>query len=129
MASPLRVLVVDDAESFRTLVTMVLERSDRYEPVGEAGEGDAAVEAARELTPDLVLLDVNLPGDDGFDVLERLRKAAPDARVVVVSGHDAERLEAAAREAGAAGYIEKSGDPETLLAALDELTPSGEGTG
>src|SRR5204862_168429 len=78
-----------------------------FEVVAEAGDGRAAVAEALREQPDLVLLDCRMPGPDAFDVLPGLRAAAPDARVVLVSGHDAADLRAASRSAGAVGYLTK----------------------
>src|SRR5581483_11990393 len=83
-----RVLVVDDDPDYRLLVRLALAAGSGFEVVAEAGDGPAAEAAAAETRPDLVLLDCTLPGGDAFDVLPRLRAAAPEARIVLVSGHD-----------------------------------------
>lgn len=115
MAEPRRVLVVDDAEGLRRLVTLTLGKEEGFEVVAEAEDGEAALERARAADPDLVLLDVSLPGMGGFEVLQRLREEGSDLDVILVSGHEAADLEAKAEAAGALGYIEKSGDPTAFL--------------
>ena len=85
-----RVLVVDDDPDYRLLVRLALEPGKGFEVVAEAGDGPAAVAQARREQPDVVLLDCRLPGADAFDILPELRAAAPDARVVLVSGYDDE---------------------------------------
>src|SRR4051812_25598161 len=95
-----RVLVVDDDPDYRLLVRLALADSG-FEVVAEAGDGGVAVAEAEREQPDLVLLDCTLPGADAFDVLPALRAAAPDARIVLVSGHDPADLRAASRSAGA----------------------------
>ena len=89
---------------YRLLVRLALAPGTGFEVVAEAGDGAAAVEAAERARPDVVLLDCTLPGIDAFDALPRLRTAAPEARIVLVSGHDPADLRLASRSAGAVGY-------------------------
>lgn len=118
---PLKTLIVDDVEGLRRLVSMVLESSDRYEVVGEAGDGKAAIQQVQQAEVDLVLLDLSMPGMDGFEALERILKAAPGVKVIVLSGHEEDYVEEEALEKGALGYVEKGLTPEGLLSDLDEL--------
>lgn len=105
----LRTLLIDDSQDLRELLTVALGESGRFEVVGDAGDGAAGVAMARRLHPDLVLLDVAMPGrgGGGLDVLPNLREAAPESTVVVMSGYPREDLETRAVGRGAAGYIEK----------------------
>ena len=104
----IRVLIVDDQEPFRQVARMVVEVTDGFEYVGEAETGEAGVEAARELRPDLVLMDVNLPGINGTEATRRIL-AEPDPPVVfLVSTYEAAEYEPKAAESGAAAYIPKS---------------------
>ena len=116
-----RVLVVDDDPDYRLVVRLALAPGDGFEVVAEAGDGRAAVVEALREQPDLVLLDVRMPGADAFDVLPELRAAAPDARVVLVSGHNAADLRAASRSAGAVGYLTKDTPARYLSAELQAL--------
>ncbi|MGH3925774.1 MAG: response regulator, partial [Pseudonocardiaceae bacterium] len=104
-----RVLIVDDQEPFRQAARAVVELTDGFEAVGEAETGEAGVDRARELQPDLVLLDVNLPGIDGLEATRRILSES-DGRVVVlmVSTYEADEYAPRAAEAGAAAYIPKS---------------------
>lgn len=103
----------------RHLLRLVLGRDPaRYHVVGEAEDGAEAVERARELKPDLVLLDLRMPVMDGFEALPLLRQALPRAHIVVVSGQDASRFEAQVRLLGADAFIEKGIDPQPFQAAL-----------
>jgi DNA-binding response OmpR family regulator len=115
-----RVLVVDDDPDYRLLVRLALADSG-FEVIAEAGDGGAAVAEAEREQPDLVLLDCTLPGADAFDVLPALRAAAPDARIVLVSGHDPADLRAATRSAGAVGYLTKETPARQLGAELGAL--------
>ncbi|MGH2725007.1 MAG: response regulator [Actinomycetota bacterium] len=113
------VLIVDDQEPFRLAARAVVEATEGFEVAGEVESGEASVEAARELQPDLILMDVNLPGIDG---LEATRQILADAghRVVVllVSTYEAEEYGPRAAEVGAAAYIPKSEfDPDRLTDA------------
>ncbi len=106
--SGIRVLVVDDQELFRRGLTMLLNVETDIEVVGEAADGAEALRAARELAPDVVLLDVQLPGLDGFAVADRLAAAAHPPAVVLVSSRA--RLDYGSRfDAGPAlGFIAKA---------------------
>lgn len=115
---PIRVLVVDDASDLRLVVRQALERTDGFEVVGEAGDGEAAIRAAAELAPDIVLLDLDMPGLGGLDALPQLRDVAPMAKVVILSGLTRQPMEALARTAGAVGFLEKGIHSRRLI---DEL--------
>ena len=111
-----RVLIVDDQEPFRLAARAVVEMTDGFEVAGEAETGEAAVDAARDVEPDLVLMDVNLPGIDGIEATRRILEES-DGRVVVlmVSTYEAEEYAPRAAEAGASAYIPKSEfDPDRL---------------
>jgi DNA-binding NarL/FixJ family response regulator len=116
-----RVLIVDDHAPFRKLARMLLA-ADGFDVVGEAGDGTAAVSAARRLRPDVVLLDVQLPGVDGFGVAETLTTHAPAPVVVLVSSRS--RTDYGHRVAGstAHGFIEKA---ELSGAALRSVLGAG----
>jgi len=110
-----RVLIVDDQEPFREAARMVVEVTDGFEVVGEAETGEAGVEAALELRPDLVLMDVNLPGIEGPEATRRILGQSPDVVVFLVSTYEPAEYESKAAECGAAAYIPKSTfGPSTL---------------
>jgi len=118
---PQRVLIVDDDPDYRLLVRLALTPGGRFDVVAEAGDGGTAVAAAERSQPDIVLLDCTLPGVDAFDALPALRTAAPEARIVLVSGHDPADLRLASRSAGAVGYLTKATPARRLAAELDAL--------
>ena len=103
-----RVLIVDDQEPFRQAARMVVDVTDGFDVVGEAETGEAGVEAARELRPDLVLMDVNLPGIEGPEATRRILAEQPDVVVFLVSTYEPAEYESKAAESGAAAYIPKS---------------------
>jgi DNA-binding NarL/FixJ family response regulator len=116
-----RVLVVDDDPDYRWLVRLALAPGSGFEVVAEAGDGREAVVEAASAHPDVVLLDCTMPGADAFDALPGLREVAPDARIVLVSGHDAADLRVASRSAGAVGYLTKETPARRLGAELSAL--------
>lgn len=101
-----RVLIVDDHASVRELLREALAPAG-YAVVGEASDGEEAVRLAAELCPDVVVMDVTMPGCDGLDATEMLAKSVPNARVVIWSHHEHRELIAQATRAGAAGYAPK----------------------
>ena len=111
------VLIVDDHPSFRQSARLLLD-SDGWEVVGEAADGHSALAAARERAPDLVLLDVQLPDLDGFEVARRLRSSAPAPAVVMTSSRDACDYGTLAVDNGACGFVAKA---ELSGAALEAL--------
>ena len=113
-----RVLVVDDDASVRGLLRELLEGEGGFDVVGEADDGREAVALARHLDPDLVLLDLAMPGMGGLEAMPLIMAVAPGARVVVLSGLDAADVEDAAARRGAAAYFAKTGDPVRLPALL-----------
>ena len=100
------VLIVDDHSSFRAVARKVLEHHG-YEVVGEAPDGESALEAVGVLRPDVVLLDVQLPGIDGFEVATRLTAAGNAPAIVMVSSRDGEDFGDLVEESGARGFIPK----------------------
>jgi DNA-binding NarL/FixJ family response regulator len=110
-----RVVVADNDDDTRVLLRAALHRDGRFEVVGEASDGDEALSVVTATQPDLVLLDLAMPGRGGLETLPRLREVAPTARVVVVSGFPGDRLEAVTRAVGAVGYVEKGLSPKQTV--------------
>ena len=107
-AASVRVLIVDDQEPFRSAARMVVEMSDGFEVAGEAESGEEGVELAAELQPDLVLMDVYLPGIDGLEATRRITAVEAAPRVLVMSTHESEEFAEAALASGAIAFIPKS---------------------
>ena len=112
-----RVLVVDDHPLTRDALASLLAQGG-FDVVGEAGDGADAIALAAELQPELVLLDLSMPGLDGLSALPRLRAAAPGCEVVVLTASGTEENLLAAIRAGAAGYLLKSEPPERIVSFL-----------
>ena len=116
MADDVRVLVVDDQAPFRRAAKAVCLMTPGFEVAGEAASGEEAVTAADELNPDLVLMDVCLPGIDGIEATRRLRVDHPDAVVALVSTYQIDDLPAGWQSCGAVGFLAKDAlGPDTLL--------------
>lgn len=106
---PVRVLIVDDQEPFRVAARMVVEATEGFEVVGEAETGEDSVDRARELSPDLVLMDVNLPGIDGLAATRQiLAEGGGSVIVLLLSTYEEEEYAPRAAECGAAAYVPKS---------------------
>ena len=103
-----RVLIVDDQEPFRLAARMVVEATDGFEVVGEAETGESSVEMAESLAPDLVLMDVNLPGIDGLEATRRILNGADRVVILLLSTYEEADYAPRAAECGAAAYISKS---------------------
>ena len=116
-----RVLVVDDQTSMRDLLRWTFENDPNFRVVGEASGGREAVALARHYQPDLVLLDLAMPGVGGLEALPLIRAVAPDARIVVLSGLEPADVADRAREQGAAGYLCKGSDPLRFLEDLHRI--------
>jgi DNA-binding NarL/FixJ family response regulator len=113
------ILIVDDHPSFRGMARALLE-SEGFDVVGEAADGAAAIEAARELHPDVVLLDVQLPDIDGFEVAAALTKNGSSPAIIMTSSRDACDFGSLVANSGARGFIPKAELSAGALAALLE---------
>ena len=118
MADTIKVLLVDDHQVVRRGLRTFLEIQDDIEVVGEASDGAEGVARAEELQPDVILMDVKMPGMDGIDALRKLRALDNPARVLVVTSFTEQRTVVPALRAGAAGYVYKDVDPDALAGAI-----------
>jgi len=117
MAS-IRLLLVDDHELARRGIRSALSGTPDIDIVGETADGEEAVNRADELHPDIVLLDISLPGISGFDAARSIRKVSPESRIIFVSQHDSITIAKDALNVGAFGYVVKSDAGRDLLAAI-----------
>lgn len=125
--APIRVVLADDTEDLRSLMRTLLER-EGFEVVGEAGDGNEAIDLAVREQPDLLLLDLAMPALDGLEALPRIRADAPRTKVVVLSGFQAAQIGDEARQGGAHAYIEKGTGPVELIATLRQVLGGGRPT-
>lgn len=122
--SDVRVLIVDDQEPFREAARMVVEMTDGFEVVGEATNGEEAVDLAAGLRPDLVLMDVQMPGTDGIEATRQIMAVDAPPKVLVMSTHESGKYEEPALSAGAIAFLPKAMfGMDTLEDLRAELTP------
>lgn len=116
--SPIRVLLADDHALFRRGVASLLAADRDFEVVGEAVDGQRAVEMARKLMPDVILMDISMPGTDGLEATRRIKAEMPYVRIVILTVSDGERSLFEAVKNGAQGYLLKKIEPQALYATL-----------
>jgi DNA-binding NarL/FixJ family response regulator len=114
----IRVLLVDDQAVVRRALRGRFHLEPDLEVVGEASTGSEALTLAQILTPDVVLMDIEMPDMDGIEVTTALRRAVPQSVVVILSIHDDAQTQGRARAAGAVAFVEKRGATDTLLSAI-----------
>jgi len=114
----IKILLVDDHAIMRDGIKALLSIYDDIEVVGEASEGREAIEMARELNPDVVVMDISMPGMDGLEVTRRLTKRNPGMKVIILTQHDNREYILSAIKVGAAGYIPKKALGSDLISAI-----------
>lgn len=119
---PVRILIVDDHDVMRGGLRSLLESRPGWEVCGEAANSTDAIEKAKTLRPDVVVLDISMPGFSGLEAVPAIRKDAPGAEVLILSRYEEREMRLKALEAGARGYVSKTqGLARELLAAIDGI--------
>ena len=116
--STIRVYLLDDQAILRAGFRSLLTQSEDVEVVGECGDAREAVAELEQLEPDVILLDITMPGLSGIDAIPLLRRAVPQVRIVMLTHHEGQSFVDQALRLGASGYISKDSDPEELSLAL-----------
>jgi len=116
-----RILLVDDHEIIRRGVRTLLEKRKDWQVVGEATTGREALAEVERLQPDVVVMDISMPGLNGLEAVRQIARAAPRTEVLVLTMHDSEKLVRQVLEAGARGYILKSDSTQKLIPAIEAL--------
>lgn len=126
----MRILVVDDNELVRHGVINILASRATWEVCGEAQDGKEALQKARKLQPDVILLDISMPGLNGLEVARVIRREVADAKILIMSQQDAASLLPGAIQAGANGCVDKSRLGTELLSSIESITsdPNPRGT-
>jgi DNA-binding NarL/FixJ family response regulator len=114
----LRVAIADDQALVRAGFRLILETEDGIEVVAEAGDGEEAISAVRRLRPDVVLMDIRMPGMDGLEATRRIGANGPSCRVIMLTTFDLDEYVYAALQSGASGFLLKDVSPEQLVAAV-----------
>jgi len=120
-----RVLIVDDHAAIRRGVQAILHPFPEWEFCGEADNGNDAIRMADTLKPDVIIMDVSMPGLNGIDATRAIRKAQPDIKIVLLTLHDSADLVRSAFRAGARGYLLKTDAEQELVKALKAITAQG----
>jgi DNA-binding NarL/FixJ family response regulator len=126
VAEPITCLIVDDHEVVREGLRLALSRTDNIRVVGEASDGSAAVALARRRRPNVVIMDVRMPGMDGLEATKLLTEREPDAKVLIFTAYSEKSLLSRGLESGAKGYILKEAPHQTLVRAIEKVA-AGEG--
>ena len=121
MVTPLRILIVDDHAVVRRGVRSLLESEEGFEITGEATTGREAVDMARRLQPDVIVMDLSLPELNGLDATRQILKESPRSEILVLTMHHSEELARDVLQAGARGYVLKSDADQSLIAAVTSL--------
>ncbi len=117
----MRILVVDDNDRVRHGISELLASETNWEICGEAKDGTEAIEKARELLPDVILLDISMPGLNGLETTRRLRKEGTGAKILIMSQHDPVQLLPRALDAGAQGCVDKARLSTDLLPSIQNV--------
>ena len=118
MSAPIRVLVCDDQMLIRTGLVTIIGAQPGFEVVGECGDGRAAVDLAARLHPDVVVMDVRMPGTDGIEATRRIVASGNPVRVLILTTFDLDEYAFSGLRAGASGFLLKDVPPEELLAGI-----------
>ena len=121
MTAPIRVLVVDDHAIVRKGIRALLSREHEIEVVGEAADGEEAIEQARSLCPDVILMDLVMPRLDGIEAIKRIVAQQPKARILVLTSFAADDKVFPAIKVGALGYLLKDSGPDELVQAIHHV--------
>ena len=126
---PIRVLVADDHRFYREGIRSVLAGVESIEVIGEAADGAAAIEQAEQLQPDVILMDVKMPGTNGIEATRRILRVHPATVVILLSTYRAADLPPEARQCGAATYVHKEDFDPGVLRAIWDAHANGESAG
>jgi DNA-binding NarL/FixJ family response regulator len=126
MPDEISCLIVDDHEVVREGLRLSLSRAAHIRVIGEAGDGASAVELAQRRRPDVVIMDVRMPGMDGLEATKQLTDRVPDAKVLIFTAYSEKSLLSRGLESGAKGYILKEAPHQTLVRAIEKVA-AGEG--
>jgi two-component system, NarL family, response regulator NreC len=125
MMSPIRILIVDDHAVVRAGLRMLLSADPELEIVGEAGDGAQALGLARDLAPDVVLMDISMPDMSGIEATRRIKELCPEVAVLALTMHEDDQYFFEMLAAGASGYVPKRAAPDDLISAIRAVKNGG----
>lgn len=125
----MQILIVDDNEMVRRGISELLSFQLAWQVCGHAGDGKEAVRKARELRPDIILLDISMPGANGLDVARTLRREMPETKIVIMSQHDPIQVLPRVLEAGAHACVDKDRLSTDLIPTIEDLVRTSNGRG
>ncbi|MEO6708392.1 MAG: response regulator transcription factor, partial [Planctomycetota bacterium] len=117
----IKLFLIDDQAMLRAAFRSLLSQNPRFEVVGDCGDARVAIERVKGLRPDVLLLDISMPGLSGLDAIEPLREAQPRMRIVMLTHHEGESFVDQAMSAGADGYLSKDSDPSELALGIEAV--------
>jgi DNA-binding NarL/FixJ family response regulator len=117
----IQVLIADDQEAIRRRVSSIIKSHANLEVCAEAADGIEAVEKAKKANPDLIVLDITMPGINGLDAARRIKEFAPDTPIVILTVHKSKQLIDEAQKIGVNGYVTKAEAGQNLLKAVDAV--------
>jgi DNA-binding NarL/FixJ family response regulator len=123
--SNVTVLICDDAPAMRSLLGVVIGLREGMSVIGEAADGNEAIEQAELLQPDVILLDLSMPRRTGLEALPEINRVAPASKVIVLSGFAASIIDDDVVAHGKAGYLQKGDEPDDILAAIETAAAGG----
>jgi DNA-binding NarL/FixJ family response regulator len=115
------ILIVDDHKLVREIWSFILNNDPRFRVIAETSSGERSIELARELKPDIIIMDINLPDISGIDATQQIRKYYPGAKILAVSLHTQPSYAKAIMKKGAMGYVTKSSSKEEMFKAINEI--------
>jgi len=118
---PIKVFLVDDQNMLRAAFKSLLSQDERFEVLGDCGDARTAIEKVGELRPDVVLLDISMPGLSGLDAIAPIREKWPRVRILMLTHHEGDTFVDQALRNGADGYLSKDSDPSELMLALESV--------
>ncbi|MBK7645035.1 MAG: response regulator transcription factor [Planctomycetes bacterium] len=120
--APIQIFLVDDQSMIRAGIRSMLSKNPRFQVSGSSGDPRAAIEAIGKEFPDVILLDISMPGLSGIDAISQIRKIHPRAHIVMLTHHEGETFVEQALQAGADGYLSKDSDPAELALAIESVS-------
>lgn len=122
----INILIVDDHSVFRSGIIKVLEAEDNITIIGEANDGASALELVSEIKPDIVMMDIEMPGTNGIDTAKKIKSQFPSTKIVLLSMHLNPNFVFDALKAGIEGYVTKMSDIEEVITAINKISGGGE---